>query len=397
MQMDKNDFMWSDNWWIEGTTAWFVDGQQNMLFQLDLESKSCKLLAAIPSSNLDRFRINPKCIKYEECIYCMPTYGDCIWVYNIVNSEFNKINIVNKEQVPLGINNFWLFEKNIYVVSTGLKKVVRIDLVSRKTEYYDITVNKNEVISLSTKVGEKIYIVSGKSNVVYVFDMLSFNVSMKVVSNINSKLRTICYDGDKFWLSGYCNEIYIWRENDNKATILTNLPRNLKKYNFSNGNKEILEYSTKYDMPLFIDSIQIGDNVWFIPFHMNDIIYINKNTYEIKVFELENEEETRDSILKKGRLCAKYLVEGIYNNRYLILFSLKNNYIFEIDTESKIAIKESYNMQECSLNDIKNFTNGSFYEYNLIDRLLYTQQIRCNKGKMQDHKLTGKFIVKKTI
>ena len=284
MQMDKNDFIWSDNWWIEGTIAWFVDGQQNMLFQLDLESKSCKLLAAIPSSNLDRFRINPKCIKYEECIYCMPTYGDCIWVYNIVNSEFNKINIVNKEQVPLGINNFWLFEKNIYAVSTGLKKIVRIDLVSRKTEYYDITVNKNEVISLSTKVGEKIYIVSAKSNVVYVFDMLSFNVSMKVVSNINSRLRTICYDGDKFWLSGYCNEIYIWRENDDKATILTNLPRNLKKYNFSDDNKEILEYSAEYDMPLFIDSIQIGDNVWFIPFQMNDIIYINKNTYEIKVF-----------------------------------------------------------------------------------------------------------------
>ena len=45
--------------------------------------------------------------------------------------------------------------------------------------------------------------------------------------------------------------------------------------------------------------------------------------------------ETKESLLARESLSSKYIVEYIREDRYLGLFSIKNNYIVEIDTFNK--------------------------------------------------------------
>ena len=40
--------LWSDNWWIEGNKAWYVAGEVNALFEVDLINKNSQLLSLLP-------------------------------------------------------------------------------------------------------------------------------------------------------------------------------------------------------------------------------------------------------------------------------------------------------------------------------------------------------------
>ena len=81
--VDDFEFIWSDNWCIADDKAWFVTGEQDILFCLDRKTKNTILAKEIPERN-NSFRLHPKCIKYGEMIFCLPDMGENIWCYNIV-------------------------------------------------------------------------------------------------------------------------------------------------------------------------------------------------------------------------------------------------------------------------------------------------------------------------
>ena len=82
---------------------------------------------------------------------------------------------------------------------------------------------------------------------------------------------------------------------------------------------------------LFEFSIAIGKYVWFIPDRSNDIIFIDKETYKVFMLELEEEQETKESI-DNHLMDFKFLLQYIRENRYIGIYSLKNRIVFEIDT-----------------------------------------------------------------
>lgn len=79
-----------------------------------------------------------------------------------------------------------------------------------------------------------------------------------------------------------------------------------------------------------MESINVGNNIWFIPFQTNQILYVNKDTNEINPFEIEEEEEDEKSI-KNRELNCKYLLQYVYGDRYIGLYSLKNKVVYQID------------------------------------------------------------------
>lgn len=105
----------------------------------------------------------------------------------------------------------------------------------------------------------------------------------------------------------------------------------------------------------------MGDFIWFIPYQTNEILYVKKDTYEIKVFSLQNELQTQDN-LDKQLLNTKYLLEYVRDGRYIGIFSLKNKWIFEID-----SWKLDYKILDYSL-------NKALIEQ--IDRIIFNSVIR---------------------
>lgn len=374
----KNKFVWSDNWCIEDETSWFVDGEHNILLKLDLKTNECNFVVEVPCNGKNGFRLNPRCIKVENDIVCMPDMGDSIWVYQLESAEFKRIAINNPNDKRLSIGNFWIYNKKIVAVSMGLNQIIEIDIQTKKIDNY---YNLNEQISTSIKIDDSIYCVSPISNCIYQFNLVTKKCLNHVLPSKIPGIYTISYDGENFWLSGYCKEIYIWNREKNILKILDNFPEQFGIYNYKGNKSNIVDCALKhYDVPIFLSSIPIGQFIWFIPFQTNKIIYIDRDTYNINSFEIVEEDENEYSIAS-NRLKHKYLVEYILEDRYIGLFSLKNNCIFEIDTaEKRVNRKKYYFSEDCILKMTQLMMNQKqyFVEGIAVEREAYMKALESN-------------------
>ncbi len=344
MEEDMLDtaFIWSDNWHIEDGKAWFVEGWRNALFCLDLNTKICEYIAPIPKLEAKTFRRNPRATKIGNDINCMPDLGNCIWIYQIEEEKFLQMKINNLKRKRVSIYDYWKCENRLYAVALGQQQILEINLEEKKIcAYYTICNYDEENLERSVKVGLDIYTVSGISNRVYQFNIKTKQTVEHTLTGIEGKLNTICFDGRKFWLSGNRREIYVWDKENNVTEILRNLPNDFGMYDFFGKTEEILDQKSDiYNTFAFMEARVAGSCIWFIQFRTNQIIYVDINTYQIHVLEMQDERETKES-LQNNKLVSKYLLQYLLEERYLGLFSIKNNWIVEIDTDSlQIEVKK---------------------------------------------------------
>ena len=370
----KSDlFIWGDNWWFENNKAWFVWGVENVLCCVDLVTTRCDLLRYIPDKATSKFRLTPYCIKYQDDIYCMPSYGKSVWVYNTTNYAFDEICIDNPDEISIGIQAFWIYENKIYAVSNDMKQIIEINHYTKKVDNcYQIC--KKGVLTQSIKVDSFIYSLNGESGEIYQFDLTKKNFRMYKLPQIGKKYFTMCHDGEKFWLSGYCKEVYIWDSLTNKINIVNGFPRDFGIYDFTeetDGKANCI--ASEYKRFAFIHSVTLGENIWFIPYITNKIIYVNKYTYQIHTFEVNEEDETKESILSRRNLWYKYLLEYVKDERYLGLYSIKNNCMMEIDT---VKMTYEYRSYDCKIG------NKCVQDYIRIYGNIFGEQISAWRQKV---------------
>ncbi|MCI9401920.1 MAG: hypothetical protein HFJ07_19650 [Lachnospiraceae bacterium] len=373
MENDYKAFMWSDNWWIEEDRAWFVSGTYNILFCLDLRTYQCQSAVSIPDKNPNTFRLTPNCIKAGNDIYCMPDRGNSIWIYHLDMECFSEIPINNSGKVQLSVCNFWIHDNKIYAVSNGLKQVIEIDIKKRQIEnYYDIC--KEGSITRSIRNGMSIYSLSGVSNQIYEFNLLTKKTTIHSIPGIKERFFTFCTDGKMFCLSGYKKELYVWDKIKNTIQTIDNFPKGFGSYNFSKDTDGNVDCSTEeYEIPTFLYSVIVGDSFWFIPFQTNQILFWDKGSSDILPFEIDEEVETKESILGRESLLSKYIVEYIREDRYLGLFSIKNSCMLEIDTLNKSVEMRYCTMGKKCLRDVINIIceKNIFYEASKLHQYFY--------------------------
>ncbi len=360
MERDYRAFTWSDNWHVEGDKAWLVSGMHNILLCLDLKMKECESAVSIPEESSSKFRLTSYCIKCGDNIFCLPDTGKAIWIYNIRENGFSKIILDNPQNVRLAVYDFWMHDHKLFVVSNGLGQIIEIDIINKKVK--DTYTLCEGGIRKSIKVGTDIYSLSNAGNEVCQFDLIKKTVTSYILPNIGRKFFTFCYDNEKFWLSGYGKELYVWKKGETTIKTINGFPKEFGVYNFSketNGETDCVK--DEYELPAFLYSVSVGEHVWFIPFQTNKIVYVDKKSYELNVFETEGETETKQSLLGRTVLASKYLLEYIHENRYIGLFSIKNNYILEIDTwEKKTEIKK-YTFSNSCMHEIQKMFSGNIF------------------------------------
>lgn len=379
---DWNYFIWSDNWHIEEDKAWLVDGERDILCNIDLELNKCVYITDIPNIETNKFRLNQRCLKIDNEIYLMPDNGKKIWVYSLKNNQFEQIVIDNPDNVHLGIYRFWIYGNKIYALSTGLKKIIEINIKKKVVCNYFILSNldEEEIDNLAgIRVGEDIYCVSSSSNRVYQFNLETKQVTTYVVPMVEGGFQTISFDGRLFWLTGYCKEIDIWDKENDSTNVLRDFPHNFGIYDFTGNSENVLDCTAvKYDTPTFIASMLVGKYIWFIPYQTNKVIYVDVETYQIYTLEIGGEEENKSSLLMHY-LEHKYLVQYIRDERYIGLFSFKNDYIIEIDTVEKRVEKKSYIFDEESIDKLFRSMNGrTLNERNAMDRVFFLNRLIKN-------------------
>lgn len=374
----ENRFLpWSDNWCIDGDKAWCVDVEKNILYCVNLQLKEFEFMKEIPEKGTGTFRMNPNCTKYKDFVFCIPNIGNSIWIYHVKNSLFQQIKIHNPNGVRVGMTDFWQLGDKMYAVSNGLKQIFEINLEKQKiNNCYDLYHIADTWIAKSVLVGKVIYSVCAAASQIYLFDIETKNTLTYDIQNIEEGFETICFDGQKFWLSGCRKEIYVWSEGKDIVTILNDFPAQFGKYNIQSPEKEFLDCKAVEfeEYTRFFQSVAIGQYVWFIPHLMNKLIYVDKNSFEIFAFEIENEDETRETLMSR-KMNMKFRMEYVKEKRYLGIFSAKNNCIVEIDTLDNKYEKNYFGYNhifiENTIQRYMNYGGVSLKENDSLDQLVF--------------------------
>lgn len=325
-------YLWSDRWNIENNKIWFMAGSFDCLFCLDSETGETSFVDHIPADNVFTFRNHPRCIKINDVIVCLPDNGKDIWCYHISKCLWTTIPYKGTDGIRLSCNNAWYIQGKLYILSCGMKQIIEVDLDKECiNKYYDFPAKNESGFTNGILVNGYIYIASSYPANIYKFDTSSKSIQKYTLHEIDDQIQTFCFDGDKFWLTGRCKAFYVWREETKKTLILKNIPDSFLIWNFSGTYKKLLNHIRESEQsPLFVASILVNQYIWLIPFQTNEILYVDKETFDVKVFSIKEEIQT-ESDVKNQLLRHKYLVEYVKDNRYIGLFSLKNKWVFEID------------------------------------------------------------------
>lgn len=325
-------FPMSDNWWVEKDKAYFCGTRLSALFCVDMNNLQCELMAWLPESDTVDFFVHPYCVKHKDSIICLPGTGKEIWSYDIKKKVWEKTEINNDGQLILSKWSYSQTDGRIWLLEYDTGKILQVDLDKKvvEREYLLPQDGKEVYYGEYVLIQNELYTVAG--NRIYCIDTKEADITVYEVSSVKTGLYTICYDGFNFWLGGYCKEIYIWNPQQGLIKTLTKFPEQFGIYHFPGApdiDYSIFSYMTE-EIPFFGYSFFLGKHIWFLPTQSNGIIYIDKETYEIHFLEIEEERETKESLERD--YASKFLFEYIREDRYLGIYSILNERVFEIDT-----------------------------------------------------------------
>ena len=347
MKNKNKVFIWSDNWWIEEDDVWFVGGMSNILFHANLNTGKCDEAIEIPDLDICKYRLTPSCLKCGKDIFCIPGFGQTIWVYNLDSKNFTRIDIDKPEHLQIRAQ-LWVKEDALLIVSCNWNKVMEISISQKVIKRY-YTICEHDTIQGSVLVDNDIYMVTEDSDNIYRLDLCTKTTEIYSLQFCKKRLAAISYDGKKFWLYGYQRELYTWDKEDNSFAVINCFPKDFGVYDFTEKTDGMVDCEvTEYEYSTFLYSVMVGEYIWFIPRQTNKILYIGRGSSTVSAFEIYEEQETSESILMRGvyGFRFKYLLEYVKHDRYIGLFSIKHNRILEID-----ALELKYQWKDYSFSD----------------------------------------------
>lgn len=308
----------------EDDDIWFIEDVDNKLCYMNLNRRIIKDISVVPTEGEDTFRMNSRCVKHREFIFCLPDRAEKIYIYDTYENEFEYCELNNPEGVRVGIYNSWKEDSTLWCVAYGLSQIVEIDLDKRViVAYYNLFESVNELVGYeATKKKDYIYCVSKNSTMICKFDTI--NKSMKYFNLLIDEkgLNTIAVDGDEFYLTGYSKRIYIWNENTNEIQMLSNFPGKYMVY--GSDGEEI--NNLFYNMPLFYRSIVTKKNIIFLPWNCtgtisSGLIVFDKKSNKIETFVLCDETKGANGYYSVCYMKPEGRV-GIFSSKLLDIFEI---------------------------------------------------------------------------
>ncbi len=352
----KIGMLWSDGIDLEEKEGWFSGCEWNALFKVDFETNEFRYIHKFKDYGIENNRKNSLCKKYGDKIFCFPVYGDKIWIYHISQKDFSAIEMPRKRiNGNLLFSQVFLYKNRIYAVSRGMCAVLRIDVDKEIIcDVIDIPKDRGALSGNWIQCENKVLGVYRDRPTVIEIDVDLKTIRYYDVPGIKGGFSTISFiQDDIFVLSGYQKEIYIWNVEINKADILTEFPKDFGRYVICDENDRLMiDYEIKENKEaLFLEGIDMGKYIWFIPFRTNKIVYLDKETYKIGTLEIENEEESFESW--KRPINCKYQRQYLYENRIIGIYSFKNREILEIDTTTLCVNRRNFFLQQDSIDELK--------------------------------------------
>lgn len=343
----KMDSMYGNKIVLEKNEGWFVGVEYNALFHIDFESSECQLLTLLPAENIYRKDAYFGCDKIEQYIYIYPRQmNGNILITSLDGRVVKEIELENFEQKEVGIVDTYVYKDKIYVMSLGLRKVIVLDskknvIVDSYAIYEDVKNIRNKG-RLLFKEGV-IFITIRDSNKIYMLNLETKQMGQCEIDGMVNGIVSFGNAGRDIWLTSKEKVIYFWNKFENRIRKIENLPEKFGRYKLDSYNQLFLDVDTKFDEKgFYLEGVCIEQCIWFVPYFYNMILCVDIASLEVREICIPNEAED-ECTWRKNRRKAKFWLEYVREERYIGIYSFKNNYIIEIDTKSfKIEIKEFY-------------------------------------------------------
>jgi hypothetical protein len=318
---------------IEEQKAWYITSRGNILNCLDLATNQVKFAKLLPNSDMDRTRLNAKCIKCGHLVFCAPCYDKDFWIYDLQTNTFEKLELELQGNVRPVVWDMYKTDHTLYALSKGLKELIEIDIEKRRIIKKYPLAEDGEIITNSIAAEDNWYFLISSANA----RICRLNMHTKVMDYfdfpmIKETVNGFCYDGSVFCISGSGKYLYRWNPAENQVEQLDCFPDQFGAYDFSREKEKLIDYDLDHNQDiLFCSLTNTNTYIWCIPYIANKIIYINKSTKKADIYNIPEEEETEESI-KDREFAHKYLFLYQKEDRYIGLYSLKQKVILEIDT-----------------------------------------------------------------
>ena len=368
-------FVYCDNWWVEGKLAYICVRKMGAVLSVDMDEQRCELVTSFPQCKESAQLTNSFCIKLDNFIFCIPYEETNIGYYDLDKDVWETIETGCRKRMIICTDTYQACEGRIWLAEYYGKKIYQINLKDRVLEKQYCISSGNECIHGEyVVVGMNLYCVV--ENCIYCIDTSSSEIFRYQILDAEDELYTICYDGCNFWLSGNTKEICIWNPNEGIIRKIYGL----EELGYFNWTNKII----KNNLPVFLHSVVIGSHIWYIPLQANmPIIYIDTTDYQIHIFEIAKEKESEKSLVDRGS-GFKYIFLYTREDRYIGLFSHKNEIIWEIDTISLRAEEKtiSFNKKVVEALVIGYYGEGIILQEGKIsDELAYAAMIRNEVGQ----------------
>ena len=386
--------------------AWFVSADFGELFHVDIDGHNISFLSKIPQDVII-WRSHPICIKYDNYIYCLPDNGKCVWQYDIYTNEWVSISLKNSI-ARLNARQYIVIDNVLWFFACGLKCIIKLNMALGTIEdYVGLPVNSSESIGAVSIKNDQFYFIFETSSVVGQYDVLSDKWAWIQFNENNDRHHTLCLADGFMFMSGNKKKLYCF-DRECKKNKDIDLPLSFGEYDFAGNKSELLDTNSQvYKSSTFAKILYCQNNIWLIPYRTSHILFMNLEDFELHEFSIPEDNETMQTA-SRHIIPRKYLILYIRENRFIGLYSTKNECIYDIDTCEKNYKILRYSFCDDDLHKLFSKTlttieNDMYHCKDLIGDMLYPRNkfrlevIENNKKTFRNTGFCGRDIYRQVI
>lgn len=335
---------------VYANRIWFTEGDTNGIYFYDLEKKECELFCTIDKEKQNEKRLFRTINIYKNKLYLFPFAAQNAYKVDI---ETREIEVIEIEEPQKGIYEAYnssakflssfIYEERIFVVGVTYPAILEYEIETGKIVYHSEWMNeikmylKNDEVLFrrGILVKDKIYIPSGRGNVLLVYDLVERKYDINKIGNEEEGFSSICFDGEEFWMAPINNgSIIKWNETSREVDWQCKVPENFHKGNHSWN--EIIFWK---------------EHILLLPGKADTVLEVSKKMNKIP--------ELTQSLQGIGYTVSYVDGENLY------LFSEKNAVLYIIDSE--VHVHEAIRM--ASLNKESRDLKTIYVVENRVDTL----------------------------
>lgn len=334
----------NDQMYIEGSKAWFVDRNTNELITMDMKTMKCTYKGQVPITDGNAFRCNPFLCVYEQKVFLLPDYGKEVWLFDAEEEKLYEIEVINKDKVAIKTSAKWVYNKRLYFVSQGLRKLVVIDIQTKKVEKYVDVFDTIGTFSFAfERIENTVYLASRTSNIILELDLETESLKYYSIPEMKGGIGTICFDGKVFWLSGCEKRLYAWNKEDNTVIVFEDFPEDFYVYDRTNVPVKIYSGKDVMPFPIFLKSVLLKNRILFIPWNITQVC-----SEKMICMNLQDNMMTSIKIADNEKCAAMCTYEYIRDDVFIGVLSSEDDYITEINIETlETKQQQMYVDEEC--------------------------------------------------